>query len=225
VTDRPVARLRDVVPSDPQAVSWAARLHHELFGDIGLIAQLGQRLLRRFCYTVLIRDGLMCATLFEVDGKPAGLAAYTTDSKALHTAALNRYAGLVLGETLASLVVEPKIVLGFPGAIRLLFERRREAVEGGAPVAEMLALGVLPEYRTPDFIRATGIRVGDALLNHALGYFKRQGFREARGVVLADNRPALIFFRMRAARVEPYPNAAKPSYQVWFDVDQAPRTV
>jgi ribosomal protein S18 acetylase RimI-like enzyme len=216
------ARLREVVPSDEQAVAWAARLHRELFSDIGLIAKLGDRLLRRFCYTVLIRDQLMKATVFEVDGKPAGLAAYTTDSKAVHTAVSQKYLGFVLREAFVSLLLDPRIVAGFPGAARLLFERRNERIEGARPVAEMLALGVLAPYRSPEFIRQTGLRVGDLLLNHALSHFKKAGFREARGVVLADNRPALMFFRMRASRVEPYPNAAKPSYQVWFDVENAP---
>jgi ribosomal protein S18 acetylase RimI-like enzyme len=187
-----------------------------------LIAQLGERLLRRFCYTVLVRDGLMKATIFEVNGAPAGLAAYTTDSKALHAAAMGRYAGLVARETLMSLVLDPRIALGFPGAARLLFERRQERIEGGAPVAEMLALGVLPDYRSPEFVRSTGLRIGDRLLAHALAYFKQAGFREARGVVLAENKPALMFFRMRAARIVPYGNAAKPSFEVWFDVNKPP---
>lgn len=220
--ETPASRLREVVPSDPQAVAWAARLHRELFADIGLIAQLGERLLRRFCYSVLVRDGLMSATVFEVNGVPAGLAAYTTDSKALHAAAMSRYPGLVLRETLMSVVLEPRILLGFPGAARLLFERRQERIESGAPVAEMLALGVLPDFRTPEFVRGSGLRIADLLLGHALAHFKRAGFRDARGVVLADNRPAMMFFRMRSARMEPYANAAKPSYQVWFDVDKAP---
>lgn len=215
-------RLREVVPSDSQAVAWAAQLHRQLFRDIGLIAQLGERLLRRFCYSVLIRDGLMNATVFEVNGAPAGLAAFTTDSKALHAAAMSRYPGLVLRETLMSLLLEPRIILGLPGAARLLLERRQERMESEAPVAEMLALGVLPDFRSPEFVRSTGVRIGDLLLAHALAQFKRAGFREARGVVLAHNRPALMFFRMRAARVEPYPNAAKPSYQVWFDVEKSP---
>ena len=218
----PPFRLREVVPSDAQAVAGAARLHRQLFSDIGLIAQLGERLLRRFCYDVLIRDGLMSAAVFEVNGAPAGLAAFTTDSKALHAAAMTRYPGLVVRETLMSLLLEPRIIFGLPSAARLLFERRQERIEGGAPVAEMLAIGVLPEYRSPEFVRRTGLRIGDLLLAHALAHFKRAGFREARGVVLAHNRPALMFFRMRAARMEPYANAAKPSYQVWFDVNKTP---
>lgn len=216
----PVARLREVVPADSEAIAWAARLHRELFSDIGLIAKLGERLLRRFCYTVLVRDGLMKATVFEVDGEPAGLAAYTTDSKALHAAAAERYLGLVLRETLVSMLLEPRILLGFPGAFQLLREREHEPIESGGPVAEMLALGVMPAFRTPDFVRRTGLRIGDLLLAHALADLKQAGCRQARGVVLAENRPALMFFRMRASRIEPYPHAARPSYQVWFDVDK-----
>jgi ribosomal protein S18 acetylase RimI-like enzyme len=215
------SRLREVVPSDPQAVAWAASLHRELFRDIGPIARLGERLLRRFSYNVLIRDGLMKATVCEVDGQPAGLVAYTTDSKAVHAAATGRYRGLVLREMLLSLVLEPRIVARLPGAMQLLWERRGEKIEDRGSVAEMLAFGVLPEFRSPDFVRRTGLHVGDQLLSHALGYFKQAGFREARGVVLADNRPALIFFRMRASRIEPYPHAAKASYQIWFDVEKA----
>jgi hypothetical protein len=222
IPPHPPHRLREVVPSDEQAVAWAARLHFELFHDIGFIAQLGERILRRFCYSVLIRDGLMKATVFEVEGQPAALAAYTVDSKALHAAPARKYLGLVVRETLASVALDPRILAGFPGAVRLLLERRDEPVESG-PVAEMMALGTLPPYRTPEFVRRTGLRPGDLLLDHALAYFKRQGVREVRGVVLADNRPAMMFFRMRASRVEPFPNAVKPSYQVWFDVNKPPQ--
>jgi ribosomal protein S18 acetylase RimI-like enzyme len=217
----PPHRLREVHPSDPESAVRAARLHRELFSDIGLIAQLGERLLERFAYTVLIRDHLMKATVFEVNGEAAGLAAYTTDSKAVHSAAV-RYPGLLLRETLISVARDPRILAGVPGAMRLLLHRKQERVEGQEPIAEMLALGVLPQFRSPAFVRDSGLRIADLLLNHALAEFRRAGFRQARGVVLAGNLPALMFFRMRASRVEPYPNAEKPSYQVWFDVDKTP---
>lgn len=219
---RPVAqtyRMREVIPSDPEAIAWAAGLHRELFREIGLVAQLGERLLRRFCYTVMVRDGLMKATVLEVEGRPAGLIAYTTDSKAAHGAATQRYLGMVLRETLVSAILDPRILAGFPGALRLLRDRREERIETGGPVAEVLALGVLPEFRSPEFLRRTGLRPGDLLLGRALADLKLAGFREARGVVLAENKPALMFFRLRASRVEPYPNADRPSYQVWFDVE------
>jgi ribosomal protein S18 acetylase RimI-like enzyme len=216
----PEHRLYDVDPGSEADVAAAAKLHRELFADIGLIAQLGDRLLRKFCYSVLVRDGLMGAAVFEVDGQPAGLAAYTLDSKAVHQAVTRRYLGLVLRESLVSLLLEPRILRGFPAAGRLLLERRHERIEGDAPVAEMLAIGVLPPYRAPAFVRRTGLRIADRLLARALTYFRQAGVREARGVVLAGNLPALAFFRMRASRIEPFPGAVKPSYQMWFDVEK-----
>jgi hypothetical protein len=215
----PEHRLYDVDPRNRTGVAAAAKLHRELFADTGFVAQLGDRLLRQFCYGVLIRDGLMGAAIFEVDGQPAGLAAYTLDSKAVHQAVTGRYLGLVVRQSLVSLLSEPRILLGLPAAARLLLERRRERIEGNAPVAELLAIGVLPPYRAPAFIRQTGLRVADRLLARGLAYFRQAGVREARGVVLAGS-PALAFFRMRASRIEPFRGAVKPSYQVWFDVEK-----
>jgi ribosomal protein S18 acetylase RimI-like enzyme len=218
----PEHRLYDVDPENASHVAAAGRLHARLFADIGLIAKLGERMLRRVCYGVLIRDGLMGAAIFEVDGCPAGLAAYTADSKKVHEAPTRRYLWMVARESLVSIVLQPRIVLGLPGAARLLLARGHERIEGDTPVAEMLALGVLPAYRSPEFVRQTGLRVADRLLARGLDYFRQAGFREARGVVLADNLPALAFFRMRASRIEPYLDADKKSYQVWFDVEKLP---
>jgi ribosomal protein S18 acetylase RimI-like enzyme len=216
----PSHELRDIDPRVPLETRWAARLHRELFAQVGLIAQLSERLLARFAYTTLVRDGLMKATVALVDNQPAGLATYTTDSKAVHQAVTNKYLGRVVREALVSLLLEPRMLLGVPGAIRHLFERRHERIDGGAPVAEVLAIGVLPPYRSPEFIRRTGVRIADQLLARSLTHFRHAGVREARGVVLANNLPALAFFRMRASRIEPYSSAVDPSYQVWFDVEK-----
>jgi hypothetical protein len=215
----PSHRLREVTPADPEAIARAASLHRELFRGIGPIAQLGERLLRRFCYTFLVRDGFMKATVLEIEGRPAGLVAYTGDSKALHAAAIQRYLGLVIRETLLSVLLDPRILAGFPSALRLLKDRREEGTEAGGRVAEIVALGVLPEFLTPEFARVSRLRPSDLLLGSALADLQAAGCREARGVVLAENRPALGYFRMRASRIEPYLNADRPSYQVWFDLE------
>jgi hypothetical protein len=215
----PSHRLREVTPADPEAIARAARLHYQLFREIGPIAQLGERLLRRFCYTVLIRDGLMKATVLEVEGRPAGLIAYTSDSRAFHAAAFERYLGLVMRETLFSVLLDPSILAGFPRAMRLLRDRREERIEAGGRVAELVALGVLPHFlsQAPEL---PDLRPADLLLGRAFSDFREGGFRHARGVVLAENRPALMYFRRRASRIERFPNADRPSYQVWFDLEK-----
>ena len=216
----PSHELRDIHPDEPVETRWASRLHRELFAQVGLIAQLSERLLQRVAYTLLVREGLMKATVALVDGQPAGLATYTTDSKGVHDAVTRKYLGHVLRESCVSLLLEPRMLLGVPGAIRHMLERRHERIDEGAPVAEVLAIGVLPPYRSPEFIRRTGLRIADQLLIHGLTYFRNAGVREARGVVLANNLPALAFFRLRASRIEPFPHARVPSYQVWFDVER-----
>jgi hypothetical protein len=161
----------------------------------------------------------MKAAVLEIGGRPAGLVAYTGDSRAFHAAATQRYLGLVIWETLCSALLSPRIVAGFPSALRLLRDRREEPAEARDRIAEILALGVLPEFLTPALARVSRVRPADLLLGRALADLKAAGCREARGVVLAENRPALVYFRMRASRIEPYLNTDRPSYQVWFDLE------
>jgi ribosomal protein S18 acetylase RimI-like enzyme len=139
----------------------------------------------------------------------------------LHQAALRSHLPVVLRETFLALLDEPALLLRLPGAAGLVWERRRERLpEVSVQFAEMVAFGVLPQYRSMRFIRRTGLRVPDLLLDYALDDVRRQGFAWGRGVVLVSNRPAVRFFTARAARVEPYPSAVRPSIQVWFDLSQ-----
>jgi ribosomal protein S18 acetylase RimI-like enzyme len=216
-------RIRPVNPDDPSDAAVAACLHRRLFGEIGPIARLGERLLQRYCYGHLLRTGLMQAVLIEVDGQPAGLAAYTGDSVALHRAALRSHLPVVLRETVRALVAEPSLLRRLPAAAGLLWERRRERIpQTTGRFAEMVAFGVLDDFRTRRFIARTGLRVPDLLLDHVLDDVRTQGFLQGRGVVLVSNKPAITFFSARADRIEPYPAAVRPSVLFWFDL--APKT-
>ncbi len=215
--------VRELDPSNPRDTGWAAQLHRQLFNEIGLIAQLGERLLQRFCYGRLIKDGLMRAALAVVDDRPAGMIAFTTDSKAVHRAALGSHFGPALREFLIATILAPRILLGVPGAARLLQERRSEQVGDGAPVAEVLAFGVREEYRNRQFVRSTGVRLSDALLRYAMVEVHALGATEGRGVVLASNRPAVAFGCLRATRVVPYGRAAHPSVEIWYNIPEVLR--
>ncbi len=216
-----VCVVREVDPDSERDTAWAAELHRELFADIGLIAQLGQRVLQRFCYGRLVKDRLMRAALAVVDDKPAGLIAWTKDSRAVHRAALGSHLGAALREIVLATIIAPRILLGMPGAARLLAERRNENSAGGRPVAEVLALGVREEYRNRQFLRETGVRLSDSLLHRALTMLVADGVTEGRGVILAANKPAIAFSSLRAKRVIPYHNAAHPSVEIWYDIPEA----
>ena len=214
------ARVRVIEPDNEIDTATAARLHAELFGQIGPIAKLGERLLQRYCYGHLLRTGLMKAVLIEVDGQPAGLAAYTGDSIGLHRAALRSHLPFLVGETVRALLAQPSLLLRLPGAARLLWERHREKLPAATgKFAEIVAFGTLPQYRTRQFVRRTGLHTSDMLLDYVLDDVWAQGFTRVRGVVLASNKPAVSFFSIRASRIDTFPSAALPSIQVWLDMD------
>ncbi len=213
--------VREIDPRNPADTSWAAELHRELFAEIGMIAQLGEWVLRRFCYGRLIADGLMGAAIALVDGRPAGLIAFTADSRAVHRATVGSHLFVALRELAIGIILQPRIVLGFPSAARLIWERRNEQREDGMPVAEILAFGVRAEFRHHDFVRSTGIRLSNRLLAYALTRLKASGVQEVRAVLLASNRPAVAFARKASIRVQPYHNAAQPSVEAWTRIDHA----
>jgi ribosomal protein S18 acetylase RimI-like enzyme len=215
-------RLREVDPADPQDVAAVARLHLVLLGH-GPMARLGELFLRRFCYTVLVRDGLLRAALFEVGGRPAGFVAYTSRSITFHRRAIRRHAAYVAWLIALSVLRDPRLLPRLLKAVRLMFSRRAELRLGQDPLGEVLAIGVLPEYRTPQFVQRTALRIGEELIAHVVAYCQRVGVERMRMVVEAHNKPALLFYHRLGGRFEPYEHAGEPMIQVWLDVTTAVR--
>jgi ribosomal protein S18 acetylase RimI-like enzyme len=210
-------RLREIDPGDRRDVTTISRLHLALL-DWGPMARLGELFLRRFCYTILVREGLMRAALFEVDGRPAGFVAYTHRSITFHRRALRRHAPYVAWLILLSVLRDPGLVPRLLRAVRLMFSRRAEGRLGQDPLGEILAIGVRPEYGTPNFVRRTGLRIGDELVAHVADDFRRAGVERMRMVVDAHNKPALFFYHRLGGSFEPYERAGEPMVQVWFDL-------
>jgi hypothetical protein len=212
-------RIRAIDPDHKEDTAAAAKLHACLFGEIGPVAGLGELVLQRYCYGHVLRSGLMKAVLFEVDGQAAGLAAWTGDSVALHRATMGRHFPFAARETIRALIAQPRLLARLPAAVRLLWERRREKLPPTTGrFAEVVAFGVLPPFRSRRFVRRTGLRVPDLLLDYLLDAARAQGFARGRGVVLVSNKPAVAFFSRRASWIESYPAALKPSIQVWFNL-------
>lgn len=212
------AGMRVIGPEDGRSIRAVTDLHLQLL-PWGPMAGLGRLFLRRFCYTLLIRDGLMEAALFEVDGEPAGFIAYTTRSLTLHREALMRRPGAAALLLAGSVLANPAVLVRLVKGARLLFSRRTEKRAGGDPQAEVLAIGVLPAYRTPVFARRAGLRISRELVLHAARRFHQAGMREMRMVVDAFNKPALLFYHGLGGRFEQYRRAGDPMVQVRFDLD------
>ena len=209
--------IREIDPANRGDVAAISGLHLRLLGH-GPMARLGEMFLRRFCYGVLLRDDLMRAALFEVDGRQAGFVAYTSGSITFHREAVRRHWAYVAWLIALSMVHDPRLVARVLKAVRLMFSRRAELDLGRDPLGEVLAIGVLPEYLTPQFVRRTGVRIGDELVAHAAAYLRRTGVDRMRMVVEAHNKPALLFYHRLGGRFEPYEHAGEPMVHVWFDL-------
>jgi hypothetical protein len=219
----PAYRVRAVNPNSESDSRAAARLHRDLFQQIGPIAQLGERLLQHYCYGYLLRSGLMKAVFFEIDDEPVGLAAYTCDSTKLQRAALRSHLPFVTVQALLSLIERPALIAKIPAAARLLWERHREKLpQEPGRYAEITAFGVLTHGRTREFRRSTHLRIADLLLDFVVDDLRAQGVSELRGVVLASNKPVIAFARRFMTRMDPFPSA-QPSLRFWLDLTQAKR--
>ncbi|MDH4260408.1 MAG: GNAT family N-acetyltransferase [Gammaproteobacteria bacterium] len=184
-----------------------ARLHLALVG-YGPVAGLGRGFLARFCYSKLVKEGLMRAAIAEVAGEAAGLVAYTARAATFHHKAIRSYPFSAALSLCLSVITDPRVILGVFKALRLMFARQSDADRLIAdPCAEILTFGVLPAYRDREFVRATGLKISERLVQHAVDYFQGIGLTEVQAVVYATNRPTLMFYRMLGASIESFVQA------------------
>jgi ribosomal protein S18 acetylase RimI-like enzyme len=154
----------------------------------------------------------MSAAIAEVAGEPAGFIAFTSRATAFHRSAIGTHRGSAARALAASILREPRALIGVVRTLRLVLSRgsgpeRRT----GDPCAEVLAFGVLPAFRDRQFVRATGVRISQRLLEHAIASFRAEEIPELQAVVDADNRETLVFYRMLGAQIEPFVQAGVPS--------------
>jgi ribosomal protein S18 acetylase RimI-like enzyme len=209
--------LREITPRAREDAEAITRLHMALLGH-GPMARLGALFLREFCYGTLLRERLLRAALYEVEGQPAGFVAWTGRSITFHRSAIRRHALRAAWLAARSVAREPGAARRLGKALWLMRSRRAERELARDPLGEVLSIGVLPEYRSPQFIQHTGLRLGEALVRHAMAALRRQRVAVMRMVVEAHNTPTLMLYHALGARFEPYQHAGEPMVHVWFDL-------
>lgn len=210
--------LREIDPNNKTDVEAITKLHLELL-HWGPMARMGRLFLQRFCYSILIKDNLMRAALCEVNGQPAGFIAYTAYSITFHRTAIKKHWPYVTYIMLISILRDPSIIFRIRKAVRLMFSRRLEKNLGKDPSGEVVAIGVLPEFRSPKFINSSGLRLSHELFGKAVSYFRSLGLSKMRLVVDSFNKPVLFFYHSLGGRCEPYKRAGDPMVQIWFDLE------
>lgn len=104
-------------------------------------------------------------------------------------------------------------------ALRLMHALRAEKNSGKVPTAEILAIGVLPEYRNPELIKRTGLRISRDLVVHAVAYFRSLGLRKMHLLVDEFNKPTIYFYQLIDGHSEPYMRVGESMIKIWFDLD------
>jgi len=210
-------RLKEADPDFKEDIVTVVRLHRELL-DWGPISKLGGYFMQRFIYSHLIRDGLISAALFEVDGDAAGFVAYTPCSYTFHRQAIKDHWMRVGYFMVISIFRNPRILFRLLKAVHEMFARRSETISGDEAVGEILAIGVKQEYQNPEFIYRTHLRISDKLFNHVVDKLKGQGIKRLRLMVDIFNKPALLFYHGMGGRIESNRISEEAKIHIWFDI-------
>jgi ribosomal protein S18 acetylase RimI-like enzyme len=194
--------LDGVVPLDPQSAAQlhdAARLYLALLPNT-MLAALGQGFLRRFYFGTLVQEGTIRCDLYYYQGTPAGFISYSEEGFGFASTSIQRHwfrLGLLLTWSILSNPIRLKSIL----QMMLLMVRRRHAPPSPCK-AEFLSFGVLPEFRSREFIRRTGRRVSAELFDSARQRFAELGVPTFRLIVEADNREAVFFYRAMGCAID-----------------------
>ncbi|MDX2240330.1 MAG: hypothetical protein NW224_06585 [Leptolyngbyaceae cyanobacterium bins.302] len=169
-----------------------AKLHAELL-PTSPVSLLGRQFMQHFYYRFLPRDGLIFGAVAYVDDIPVGFIVATADATGFMSTAL-RHHWLYLGWILAwSILREPKCLIAVWEALQIM--RHQPPIPKDAAInGELLSLGVLPVYRSPRFIKQTGLRIAHDLVQTAVAQLKAQGIPLIRAIVDADNTEAKFFY-------------------------------
>jgi hypothetical protein len=209
--------VREISPGNPADAGTVARLHRRLL-SWGPISKLGVTLLERFFYSRLVREGLVKAAVYEVNGRPAGFVAYTAYSITFHRQAIKKHWAVFSYYVFLSVIRNPLILPRLFKAFKLARSRRSEISQAKDPLGEILAIGVLPEFSAAPFIHKTGLRISLGLFDHAVDYFRGLRISKMRLAVDDFNKAAIYFYHSLGGRFERFSRAGDSMYQIWFDL-------
>jgi ribosomal protein S18 acetylase RimI-like enzyme len=213
-----INRIIEVDPHNLDQVETIADMHLNLL-SWGPLAQLGKLFLVKVCYTLLIKDNLMKAAIYYYDNNPAGFIAYTPYSISFHRTAMKKHWLYVSYILLISIIKNPRLVIHIAKAIHLMISRSSEKEIAEDPSAEILAIGVNEDFRSPHFIQKTGVRISQELLKYAVIEFKKVGLKEMRVVVDVFNKAAIFLYLSLGGRAESFERHGDKMYQIWLNFD------
>lgn len=169
-----------------------ALLHDSLLSH-SPVALLGPHFMSGFYYSALPRMGLISGAVAYIDDKPAGFIVVTDDSSGFMQKAIRRSLFQVGWVMFISVLRDPKRIAAVWEALQIM--RNLPAPDPQAPASgEVLSFGVLPEFRTREFMIRNKLRISQDLLKAAMAQFTEKRVSRVRVIVDADNREARLFY-------------------------------
>jgi hypothetical protein len=211
--------IEEVNPGHRSAVSAVTDLHLKLIGR-GEIARLGRPFLERVCYGMMLRDGLLKSFLFRVNGAPVGFITVTPHSVTLHRRAIRKHFFPFVFILLWSIISQPRGIGPLVKAIRLVMMRQREIDHRREPAGEILAVGVVPECRTPEFIHKSGLRIADDLFGRAVSYFRSIGLDNMDVFYYDFQLSTLLFYWNLGGKISPCEHDGRSLFHISFNFDR-----
>ena len=210
------SEIRALDPHDAQARKDVAGLHAELL-PTSPIVRIGHRFARDFYYKSLVKDGLVGCHIAYVDGIPAGFIAYTPNPSGFMSIGLRRHWPRIAATLLLDVLTDPRRAAVILWTLKYMRLRKKAAPPGEG---ELLSLGVKPQFRSIDFVRATGLRISTELFGKARAGLLAQGVHRFHGVVESGNREALMFYQALDCRVDTERETAPGTVTIVGDFDE-----
>lgn len=200
----------------PPSVQDAAFLHAQLL-PYSPVVKLGNAFMQKFYYRFLPAENLIFGCIAYVRDEPAGFVSISDDAGGFMPKALRRHAPLVIFTILCSVLASPKRISNVWEAWRIMRSRSHSSGVEDCN-AEILSIGVLPKYRSKEFVRETGLRIAQDLMDYALAKLEERGAQAVRAIVDIDNAKARAYYEKNGWRPgHPHvPGWRKPSMEYIF---------
>jgi ribosomal protein S18 acetylase RimI-like enzyme len=194
-------------------------LHMELLG-FGPLAALGERFVREICYRALMRSRVLRVMLLRVDDEPAGFVAFTASSYSFHREGLKKHLPRVALELARAALGQRGGLRKAVRAVRWVVSRRGEQAADPQSGGEVVCVAVRPRFLRKQPATNSKLRASEYLIDYAARELRREGVRQMRMVVQAENKAVLLLYHLLGARFEPYELGGEPQVQVWFELGE-----
>jgi ribosomal protein S18 acetylase RimI-like enzyme len=186
-----------------------AQLHRRMLPR-SPISLLGQQFAQKVYYGLLPQQGLTFGAVAYVNAQPVGFIAATTRPQDFMQFALKRhlvYIGSVI--VLPTLIHPVKHIRGIWQALTIMRHLPTSIITNGE--AELLSLGVLPEYRHSALGKQIGHHIAHDLVQVVVQQLASRNQTAMRAIVDQDNIAAQIFYQRSGWQVR---QNSVPGWQV-----------